>query len=107
MLILLLKDLNFLFLIKIYMNFFCSGPDLSRLLSAPQSIYCGFDPTADSLHIGNLLAIIALIHCQRAGHQPIAVVSISGIQKKMVQKKKILDMQKQVSRDSQLWFGKK
>ena len=54
---------------------YCSGPDLYRLLSAPQPVYCGFDPTADSLHVGNLLAIIALIHCQRARHEPIAVVS--------------------------------
>ncbi|XP_059139676.1 tyrosine--tRNA ligase, mitochondrial-like [Physella acuta] len=49
-------------------------PDLPRLLSSPQSIYCGFDPTADSLHIGNLLSLIALIHGQRAGHNPIAVI---------------------------------
>ena len=62
--------------VYISMTLFRSGPDLSHLLSAPQPIYCGFDPTADSLHIGNLLAIIALIHCQRAGHQPIAVVRI-------------------------------
>ncbi|XP_052768093.1 tyrosine--tRNA ligase, mitochondrial-like [Mya arenaria] len=51
-----------------------SGPDLVKKLSSPQTVYCGFDPTADSLHVGNLLAIIALIHCQRAGHQPIALV---------------------------------
>ncbi|WAQ96502.1 SYYM-like protein [Mya arenaria] len=50
------------------------GPDLVKKLSSPQTVYCGFDPTADSLHVGNLLAIIALIHCQRAGHQPIALV---------------------------------
>lgn len=50
------------------------GPDFANKLSSPQAIYCGFDPTAESLHIGNLVAIIALIHCQRAGHQPIAVV---------------------------------
>lgn len=39
-----------------------------------QSIYAGFDPTADSLHVGNLLVIMGLIHCQRAGHRPIALV---------------------------------
>lgn len=39
-----------------------------------QRIYAGFDPTADSLHIGNLLVIIGLIHFQRAGHRPIALV---------------------------------
>ncbi|XP_055303989.1 tyrosine--tRNA ligase, mitochondrial [Sitodiplosis mosellana] len=41
---------------------------------SPQSIYAGFDPTADSLHIGNLLVIIGLLHFQRAGHHPIALV---------------------------------
>lgn len=42
--------------------------------SGPQTIYAGFDPTADSLHVGNLLVIMGLIHCQRAGHNPIALV---------------------------------
>lgn len=36
--------------------------------------YVGFDPTADSLHIGNLVPITLLMHLQRAGHQPIALV---------------------------------
>lgn len=36
--------------------------------------YLGFDPTADSLHVGNLLGIMALIHLQRAGHIPIAII---------------------------------
>jgi tyrosyl-tRNA synthetase len=36
--------------------------------------YIGFDPTADSLHIGNLVPIILLIHLQRCGHKPIALV---------------------------------
>ncbi len=36
--------------------------------------YIGFDPTADSLHIGNLLPIMLLVHFQRAGHKPIALV---------------------------------
>src|SRR6478672_8341533 len=36
--------------------------------------YIGFDPTADSLHIGNLVPIILLVHLQRAGHKPIALV---------------------------------
>ncbi|CAF0794593.1 unnamed protein product, partial [Brachionus calyciflorus] len=42
--------------------------------SGVQSVYCGFDPTAASLHIGNLIAIIMLIHCQRRGHNPIALI---------------------------------
>ena len=36
--------------------------------------YIGFDPTADSLHIGNLVPILMLVHLQRAGHKPIALV---------------------------------
>ncbi|KAM9671763.1 tyrosine--tRNA ligase, mitochondrial [Trichechus inunguis] len=40
----------------------------------PQTIYCGFDPTADSLHVGHLLALLGLFHCQRAGHNVIALV---------------------------------
>ncbi|XP_055389544.1 tyrosine--tRNA ligase, mitochondrial [Condylostylus longicornis] len=51
------------------------GPQLKKLfLSSPQTIYAGFDPTAKSLHIGNLLVIIGLLHCQRTGHNPIALV---------------------------------
>ncbi|XP_058623303.1 tyrosine--tRNA ligase, mitochondrial isoform X2 [Onychostoma macrolepis] len=47
-------------------------PDLLR--SAPQTVYCGFDPTADSLHAGNLLAIIGLLHFRAAGHDIIALL---------------------------------
>ncbi|HEY3287088.1 MAG TPA: tyrosine--tRNA ligase [Gemmatimonadaceae bacterium] len=36
--------------------------------------YCGFDPTAASLHVGNLVPIMGLVHLQRAGHRPIALV---------------------------------
>ncbi|XP_058835234.1 tyrosine--tRNA ligase, mitochondrial [Topomyia yanbarensis] len=46
----------------------------SILGASPQTIYAGFDPTADSLHVGNLLVIIGLLHSQRAGHQPIALL---------------------------------
>jgi tyrosyl-tRNA synthetase len=38
------------------------------------SAYIGFDPTADSLHIGSLVPIILLIHLQKAGHKPVALV---------------------------------
>lgn len=38
------------------------------------SCYCGFDPSASSLHVGNFLAIMLLAHFQRAGHRPIALV---------------------------------
>jgi tyrosyl-tRNA synthetase len=36
--------------------------------------YCGFDPTAASLHVGNLIPVMGLVHLQRAGHRPIALV---------------------------------
>lgn len=36
--------------------------------------YCGFDPTAPSLHVGNLVPVMGLVHLQRAGHRPIALV---------------------------------
>ena len=36
--------------------------------------YIGFDPTADSLHIGSLVPVMLLVHFQRAGHKPIALV---------------------------------
>ena len=48
---------------------------LSELLSrGPTSGYCGFDPTAPSLHAGNLVPIMGLVHLQRHGHLPIAMV---------------------------------
>ncbi|XP_055551361.1 tyrosine--tRNA ligase, mitochondrial [Wyeomyia smithii] len=46
----------------------------SVLGASPQTIYAGFDPTADSLHVGNLLVLIGLLHSQRAGHQAIALL---------------------------------
>lgn len=44
------------------------------LEAQPRTLYCGFDPTADSLHVGSLIPVIGLMHFQRAGHKPIAVV---------------------------------
>ncbi len=44
------------------------------LLQKPVTFYAGFDPTANSLHVGNLAVIMLLARLQRAGHQPIAVV---------------------------------
>ena len=38
------------------------------------TFYTGFDPTADSLHIGHLLPVMAMAHMQRAGHRPIAIL---------------------------------
>lgn len=44
-----------------------------RLEKGPISLYCGFDPTADSLHVGNLVPLIALRRFQNYGHMPIAL----------------------------------
>ncbi len=45
-----------------------------HLAQEPRGVYIGFDPTADSLHVGSLLPIMLLVHLQRAGHHPIALV---------------------------------
>ncbi|MGB3344344.1 MAG: tyrosine--tRNA ligase [Aequorivita sp.] len=45
-----------------------------HLMEAMRSAYVGFDPTADSLHIGNLVPIMLLSFCQRCGHRPVALV---------------------------------
>jgi tyrosyl-tRNA synthetase len=47
--------------------------ELTKKLSAPIALYCGFDPTADSLHVGNLVPLLALRRFQLLGHYPIAV----------------------------------
>tara|TARA_R110002049_G_scaffold70608_6_gene182371 strand:+ start:5498 stop:6793 length:1296 start_codon:yes stop_codon:yes gene_type:complete len=46
----------------------------AHLLESMRSAYVGFDPTADSLHIGNLVPIMLLAHYQRCGHRPVALV---------------------------------
>ncbi|MGP1376725.1 MAG: tyrosine--tRNA ligase [Bulleidia sp.] len=46
---------------------------LLRQLDKPTTVYCGFDPTADSLHVGHLQQIILLRRYQNAGHRPIAL----------------------------------
>lgn len=45
-----------------------------HLMEGMRSAYIGFDPTADSLHIGNLVPIMLLAHYQRCGHKPVALV---------------------------------
>ena len=45
-----------------------------HLQSGRRSVYCGFDPTADSLHVGNLVPLLALRRFQMAGHRPILLV---------------------------------
>lgn len=50
-------------------------PDLEQhLTKGMASAYLGFDPTADSLHIGHLVGVMTLLHFQRSGHKPFALV---------------------------------
>lgn len=48
--------------------------ELREKLKAPCKVYCGFDPTGDSLHLGNFVAIMGLAWFQRFGHTPVAIV---------------------------------
>jgi len=48
--------------------------EVSNLLNTPTTIYCGFDPSAISMHLGNFVQISILMRLQRAGHRIIAVV---------------------------------
>ena len=49
--------------------------DLYQLLGSEKvSFYIGFDPTADSLHVGHYLAMMAMSHMQKAGHRPIVLI---------------------------------
>lgn len=47
---------------------------LEQALAGSLTFYCGFDPTAESLHAGSLVPIMAMAHLQRAGHKPIAII---------------------------------
>ena len=47
---------------------------LHELLETPTTCYIGFDPTAKSFHVGNLLPIMALVHMQQNGHRPIGLI---------------------------------
>ncbi|MEO7300654.1 MAG: tyrosine--tRNA ligase [Verrucomicrobiota bacterium] len=52
----------------------CTDKDeLTKRLSNPITLYCGFDPTADSLHVGNLVPLLALRRFQNFSHHPIAL----------------------------------
>ncbi len=48
--------------------------ELYEQLKEPTTFYVGFDPTADSLHIGHYIPIMAMAHMQKAGHKPIALM---------------------------------
>jgi len=48
---------------------------LAKLMAqGPVSLYCGFDPTGDSLTIGHMIPVMAMAHLQRAGHRPVPLV---------------------------------
>ena len=47
--------------------------ELEKKVAAPITLYCGFDPTADSLHVGSLVPLLALRRFQLLGHHPIAL----------------------------------
>lgn len=51
-----------------------TDPELETRLNNPVTLYCGFDPTADSLHIGHLLPLCMLKRFSQAGHNPIALI---------------------------------
>lgn len=65
-----IDDLNYRGLIKEYSN----EENVRKLFDTKQTIYCGFDPSASSLHIGNFVMISILMRLQRAGHRIIALV---------------------------------
>lgn len=52
----------------------CTDEKIRERLSKPLAAYCGFDPTADSLHVGSLVPIMGLAHLQRCGHKPVVLV---------------------------------
>jgi tyrosyl-tRNA synthetase len=51
-----------------------TSQELIKSLESPIKLYCGFDPTADSLHIGNLVGIIVLRWFQKFGHTPVVIL---------------------------------
>ena len=52
-----------------------TSDDLDAYLNeARRTIYVGFDPTADSLHLGSLIPVMGLAHAQRHGHRPLVLV---------------------------------
>ncbi len=51
-----------------------TGDELVKACGNPIKVYAGFDPTADSLHLGNLIGIMALAHFQRFGHTPVVLL---------------------------------
>ena len=53
---------------------FSNEEEIRKLLEKPTTLYCGFDPSASSMHVGNFVMISLLMKLQRAGHRIIAIV---------------------------------
>ncbi len=66
----LFEELKYRGLIKDFSN----EERLAEMLATPQTIYCGFDPSAASMHMGNFVMVMTLMRLQRAGHKIIGVV---------------------------------
>jgi tyrosyl-tRNA synthetase len=66
----IIDELKYRGLIKDFSN----ETEVRKLFDSPQTIYCGFDPSASSMHLGNFVMISMLMRLQRAGHRIIAVV---------------------------------
>ncbi|MCQ2793030.1 MAG: tyrosine--tRNA ligase [Bacilli bacterium] len=66
----IIDELKYRGLIKDFSN----EEEVRKLLDKPTTIYCGFDPSASSMHLGNFVMISMLMRLQRAGHRIIAVV---------------------------------
>ncbi len=66
----IIDELKYRGLIKDFSN----EEEVRKLLDEPQTIYCGFDPSASSMHLGNFVMISMLMRLQRAGHKIIALV---------------------------------
>ena len=64
------EDFKYRGLIKDFSN----EEKIKDMLNRPQVIYCGFDPSASSMHMGNFVMVMTLMRLQRAGHKIIAVV---------------------------------
>ena len=58
-----------------YIKQFTHEEETRKLLENEKiTFYIGFDPTADSLHVGHFIAMMFMAHMQRAGHRPIALI---------------------------------
>ena len=66
----IIDELNWRGLIKEYSN----EENLKKMFEKKTTIYCGFDPSASSMHVGNFVMISILMRLQRAGHKIVALV---------------------------------